>query len=374
VEPGDRLLGVELVDGDQRVLRVVSEASAKGLPDNVTEKILDPVRLSFDLRHWVGDRTGVTATIFVARDDPEQHLDGARHILKSVPWDEGRRFDREPPGAPSAPLSIPELGVAYYVDTLVDHVEPGSPAAAKLETGEQKLRTGDLVLAVSLKDVNYENGEKFRPESELFQKKDEHEPWWAHVAFSFEDPDVKAIQMKVRRGKQGGGTQDLDVEMDLASDPSWPLADRGLLLMPDRRLNKADGAWQAVTLGLRETKEFVVKTYMSLRSMITNRVSATKNLRGPITIALTAFAIAGESLPDFMFFLALISVNLAVINFLPIPVLDGGHMVFLTYEKLRGRPATEQVRLALTYVGVLLILSLMVFVLFLDVKGIWFHG
>jgi membrane-associated protease RseP (regulator of RpoE activity) len=49
-------------------------------------------------------------------------------------------------------------------------------------------------------------------------------------------------------------------------------------------------------------------------------------------------------------------------------------MVFLIYEKLRGRPATEQVRLALTYVGVLLILSLMVFVLFLDVKGIWFSG
>ena len=75
-----------------------------------------------------------------------------------------------------------------------------------------------------------------------------------------------------------------------------------------------------------------------------------------------------------MFFLGIISVSVAVINFLPIPVLDGGHMVFLIYEKLRGRPATEQVRLALTYVGVLLILSLMVFVLFLDVKGIWFSG
>ena len=49
-------------------------------------------------------------------------------------------------------------------------------------------------------------------------------------------------------------------------------------------------------------------------------------------------------------------------------------MVFLIYEKLRGRPATEQVRLALTYVGLLLILSLMVFVIYLDVKRKWFSG
>jgi regulator of sigma E protease len=143
--------------------------------------------------------------------------------------------------------------------------------------------------------------------------------------------------------------------------------------MHDRRLQIADGAWEAVGLGINETYQFVVKTYMTLRSMITNRVSAVKNLRGPITIALAAFAFAGESLPDFLFFLGMISVNLAVINFLPIPVLDGGHMVFLIYEKLRGRPATEQVRMGLTYVGVLLILSLMVFVIFLDVTGIWFH-
>ena len=74
---------------------------------------------------------------------------------------------------------------------------------------------------------------------------------------------------------------------------------------------------------------------------------------------------------DFVFFLGLISINLAVVNFLPIPVLDGGHMVFLIYEKLRGKPASEQVRIASFYVGLLLILSLMCLVIYLDVKRLF---
>jgi regulator of sigma E protease len=85
-----------------------------------------------------------------------------------------------------------------------------------------------------------------------------------------------------------------------------------------------------------------------------------------VTIARVAYKIAGMDFWEFVFFLGLISVNLAVINFLPIPVLDGGHMVFLVYEKLRGKPASEGVRIGATYAGLALILCLMVFVLWLD--------
>jgi membrane-associated protease RseP (regulator of RpoE activity) len=354
VQPGDRILGVELTDGKQ-VFRVVSKLSQEKLPDNVKEKPLDPVRLPFDLRQWAAGRSNLRATLRVSRD--KQHEDSAPQALEPVPWDETRRFDREAPLALAAPTSIPELGVAYQVETLVDKVEAGSPAAAKL-------REGDVVLAVAFKDVNYEKGEKWTSELELYQKKNEPQPWWAHVAWNYQDPDAKAIKMKVLRGKD----EEEEIELDLASDPTWPLAERGLRLMPDQRLQKADGPLQAVGIGVTRTYQMIVKTYMSLRSMITGRVSAVKNLRGPISIAEAAFDIAGEGFSQFMFFLAIISVNLAVINFLPIPVLDGGHMVFLIYEKLRGRPATEQVRLALTYVGLLLILSLMAFVIYLDVK------
>ena len=70
----------------------------------------------------------------------------------------------------------------------------------------------------------------------------------------------------------------------------------------------------------------------------------------------------------FILFLGMISVNLAVVNFLPIPVLDGGHMVFLLYEKLRGKPASEGVRVGATYAGLLLLGCLMIFVLVLDIR------
>jgi regulator of sigma E protease len=61
-----------------------------------------------------------------------------------------------------------------------------------------------------------------------------------------------------------------------------------------------------------------------------------------------------------------------VVNFLPIPVLDGGHMVFLVYEKLRGKPPSEGVRAVATYLGLAIILCLMVFVFYLDISRRWF--
>jgi len=109
---------------------------------------------------------------------------------------------------------------------------------------------------------------------------------------------------------------------------------------------------------------------MNLRAIVTNRVSI-KTVGGPILIARVAYESAGRSVYQFVLFLGMISVNLAVINFLPIPVLDGGHMVFLIYEKLRGAPASETVRIVATYAGLAVILGLMVFVFWLDITR-WF--
>src|SRR6266567_1234324 len=112
---------------------------------------------------------------------------------------------------------------------------------------------------------------------------------------------------------------------------------------------------------------------MNLSRLLSGRISA-KSLGGPIEIAAQAFSFAGENLAEFSLFLGMISINLAVVNFLPIPVLDGGHMVFLIYEKLRGRPPSEGVRIAATYLGLAFILSLMVFVFYLDIKRLIVGG
>ncbi len=147
------------------------------------------------------------------------------------------------------------------------------------------------------------------------------------------------------------------------------MAERGLLLMPDLRLQKADGLGSAIVLGFERTYSIIVQTLQQVRAMITRRVSATKGLHGPISISVFAYHFAGEGFFEFLNFLGIISVSLAVINFLPIPLLDGGHMAFLTYEKIRGRPAPEQVQVALMYVGLFMILSLMFFAFYVD----WRH-
>ena len=160
---------------------------------------------------------------------------------------------------------------------------------------------------------------------------------------------------------------DEEITLKARPDPSWPKPERGLVLKADTRIQRADGVFDAIGLGLKDTYAKIIQVYGTLRGIITNRISP-RILGGPITIARVAFNIAGENFWEFVYFLALISINLAVVNFLPIPVLDGGHMVFLIYEKLRGRPPSETVRAVATYIGLALILALMIFVFWMDIR------
>ena len=75
-----------------------------------------------------------------------------------------------------------------------------------------------------------------------------------------------------------------------------------------------------------------------------------------------ALQAADQGIAELLLFLTFLSANLAVLNFLPIPVLDGGHFVLLAYEGIRGKPANETVQTVLAYIGLALILALMVWV------------
>src|SRR5205085_8411578 len=89
-------------------------------------------------------------------------------------------------------------------------------------------------------------------------------------------------------------------------------------------------------------------------------------LGGPKTIAEAAGSAASEGVSELLIFLTMLSANLAVLNFLPIPLLDGGHMVFLILEGILRRPVSERVVVAFHYLGFLFIITLMMFVLGLD--------
>jgi regulator of sigma E protease len=147
---------------------------------------------------------------------------------------------------------------------------------------------------------------------------------------------------------------------------------------PSRRLNtkplslvRTANSWsQAFKLGYRETVVSLKQVAVVLQRLFTGRISY-KSMGGPIMIARAAGAEASEGVARLLVFLTFLSANLAILNFLPIPALDGGHMVFLAAEGIRGKPVNERLQVALTLIGVGALLSLMVLVFALDIQRLW---
>jgi regulator of sigma E protease len=142
------------------------------------------------------------------------------------------------------------------------------------------------------------------------------------------------------------------------------VAERGFNYDRTQRMRTAASFGEAARLGYDETVSSLGMVYRFLRK-IGSQISVTA-VGGPGTIAMAAAGAASEGVGKLLLFLTMLSANLAVINFLPIPLLDGGHMVFLTWEGIRGRPASERFVVAMHMIGFAFIISLMVFVLSLD--------
>ena len=125
------------------------------------------------------------------------------------------------------------------------------------------------------------------------------------------------------------------------------------------------GPVEAVGEGLKRTWMMSVLTLDSLRKMLFGELSV-KNLSGPITIAKVAGASAQSGLGDFLNFLAYLSISLGVLNLLPIPVLDGGHLLFYLVEWVRGRPLSDRVQGWGVQIGISLVVGVMLLALVND--------
>ena len=137
-----------------------------------------------------------------------------------------------------------------------------------------------------------------------------------------------------------------------------------------RRVDQV-GLGRALAVGASEATGNVAATFAFIGKMVTGRESVRENVGGPLMIAKQSKEAADRGLRVFWFFVANISIALAVFNVLPIPALDGGHLVFLAYEAVVRREPSLKVRLVVQQVGVALILALMVFVIFNDAVR-WF--
>jgi regulator of sigma E protease len=117
--------------------------------------------------------------------------------------------------------------------------------------------------------------------------------------------------------------------------------------------------WGACGMGLRRTHLFVKQVVMTIRSLLTRRVSA-RHIGGPIMLVQVTYNMFDQGWGYYLYILAIISVNLAILNILPIPILDGGQIVLLCAEKLRGKPLPERFVGYYQMVGLVLILGLLI--------------
>lgn len=118
------------------------------------------------------------------------------------------------------------------------------------------------------------------------------------------------------------------------------------------------GLVEAMAEGVRLTLEDVRRVLFTLKGMILRKISP-RELGGPIFIGQMSGQVAAAGMLPLLAFMAFLSVNLAILNLLPIPVLDGGHLIFLFIEGIRGKPLSLAVRLRLTQVGLFVLLGIM---------------
>ncbi|UTW46196.1 sigma E protease regulator RseP [bacterium SCSIO 12696] len=127
------------------------------------------------------------------------------------------------------------------------------------------------------------------------------------------------------------------------------------------------GPGQSIGLALAKTWDTTTMTLQTLQKMIVGRISA-EHLSGPLGIAKVAGQTAEGGLVSYLSFLALLSVSLGVLNLLPIPVLDGGHLMYYIAEAIKGSPVSEKTQMIGYKIGLFMVMGLMIFAIGNDIR------
>jgi len=191
---------------------------------------------------------------------------------------------------------------------------------------------------------------------------------WDKLAEKISKSDGSALRLTVRRGdeiKEITVTPQAEKAKSLFGEE---ITVYRIGIKPSRqtvteRMNPLAATMQATI----QTWNIAKLTVLSVVKMVQGVLSP-KNLGGPILIAQMAGSQVKEGIIPFILFMALLSINLAILNLLPIPVLDGGHLLFFLIEMIRGKEVSVKWRERAQQVGLALIIMLMAFVLFLDIE------
>ncbi|WP_438951849.1 RIP metalloprotease RseP [Porticoccus sp.] len=191
--------------------------------------------------------------------------------------------------------------------------------------------------------------------------------WISWVDYVRARPSV-AIELSVQRDDEVFTTSLVPRQVD--DEDGNPIGQVGMAVQmpdwPEEMIRKTNySLFGALGRGVEQTWNMSVLILDSVKKMLTGLISS-KHLSGPITIAKVAGASAQYGFTAYLGFLAFLSVSLGVLNLLPIPVLDGGHLMYYVIEAIKGKPVSEKIQIVGFRIGMFLVIGLMLLALYND--------
>jgi len=263
-----------------------------------------------------------------------QHASGQQQSLTLA-------LDQLPSRANEARV-LPEIGLTplqFLLPAVVGAIQAGSAADGLLKVGDRIERIGDHAI-----------------------------DGWDQVGSTVQ-AQAQADTPLLLQVRRDGGLIDLTIQpiLDRSGEaPHWLLGIGAARVEAPYDTLQRYGVLAAATASAHETWRLSRSTFTMLGQMLTGKASL-KNLSGPLSIAQYANASAKLGLAWFLNFLALLSLSLCIINLLPIPILDGGHLLYYLIESIKGSPVSERAMIAGQYIGLTLLVGLMGLAFYSDI-------
>ena len=229
------------------------------------------------------------------------------------------------------------LGLQPFLPPLVGQLQKDGPAF------QYGIQEGDLIQSINGKDIST----------------------WQNLSLLLSQLPNELIEIELLRNKE---VKTLMLETSSYQDEKGSLKGRIGILASNNlsqwpveyTIEKKENLINAFFLGIADTYRYTLLIVSSIGKMISGSISA-DNLGGPIQISVLAGSAAKAGYVTFLSMIALLSINLGLLNLLPIPILDGGQLLMITIEKLKGSPVSEMTIEYSMRVGIVLVVGLMVF-------------
>jgi regulator of sigma E protease len=366
-----KTIGLWMTMGPVKAIRSGSIAAEAGLKIGDRITAVDGLVIGTDydalqLPNYFAERAGHEVTISVDRQTPAT---GTEQLsVKLIPDDTPGWT--EIPVYQTSPLPIPAIGAAFQVYPRIARVVPGSEAdRAGVFRRDQKITMIALEHPDPEKIIPDAFGGEKTPETLNLAEIEARQPGtpedinWAYAFVAIQQAPNRHVRLYIEDGE----TTSAHLLQEREAAEGWYTWIRGINGWENAvEKQKAATLGDAVALGVRKTRNTGINIYMTLRSLL-RRDLPVDSLSGPLGIVNIGYRVAEKGMTDLLLFLGFLSINLAVINFLPIPVLDGGHMVFLLWEGVSRRKPNAKVIGWAHALGILFIISLFVFVMYLDI-------